>query len=49
MGGCPEAVADSKSLAGAVECVLMATGAKYYKIHLYFFEISDSMVQKHRF
>ena len=30
-------------------CVLRATGAKYCKIHRWFSEISDSMVQKHRF
>ena len=30
-------------------CVLRATGAKYYKIHKWFSEISDSMVQKHMF
>ena len=30
-------------------CVLKATVAKYRKIHRWFSEISDSMVQKHRF
>ena len=30
-------------------CVLRATGAKYRKIHRCFSEISESMVQKHRF
>ena len=29
--------------------VLRATGAKYCKIHMWFSEISDSMVQKHMF
>ena len=30
-------------------CLLKATVAKYCKIHRSFSEISDSMVQKHRF
>ena len=30
-------------------CVLKATVAKYCKIHMWFSEISDSMVQKHMF